>query len=180
MLPLVIFPGASWESRTPAEVGLDPAILDQFVAQVGGRGVVIRDGYLVRTWGNHTASGSTWWSASKPVISTMLLFAVQEGKLASVDDPIRDWGWNLIPKDLNMTFRHLANNVSGYMLAEQPGAAWSYNDYGINLFLKTLYPRVYNETGGANPADSALIHPQRLGALQFQDGNLYIPWTDGG
>jgi hypothetical protein len=79
-----------------------------------------------------------------------------------------------------MTFRHLANNISGYTLMETPGAAWAYNDYGINLYLKTMYTRVFTDTGGANPADSAARHPARLGALQFQDGSIFMPWTDGG
>lgn len=174
------FPGATWETRTPAEVGMDAAKLDLLAARVGGDGIVIRDGYIVRTWGCHTCSGGSWWSASKPVISTMLFFAVQEGLLSSVDDLIADQGWPLLPTDASMTYSHLANNTSGYSLIEPPGAAWSYNDYGVNLLLKTLFTRVFNDTGGANPADSAAQQPNRLGALQFEDGNLYIPWTDGG
>ncbi|MCI0563351.1 MAG: fibronectin type III domain-containing protein, partial [Nitrososphaera sp.] len=74
----------------------------------------------------------------------------------------------------------MANNTSVYMLEESPGTAWAYNDYSINLYLKTLFTRVFSDTGGANPADSAAIQPNRLGALQLEDGNLYIPWSNGG
>ncbi|MBI2093199.1 MAG: hypothetical protein HYT88_00535 [Candidatus Omnitrophica bacterium] len=35
--PTIVFPAASWDtSKTPAEVGLDESILNQFVAAIGG------------------------------------------------------------------------------------------------------------------------------------------------
>jgi CubicO group peptidase (beta-lactamase class C family) len=173
------FPGVTWEFRAPEEVGLDGAKLDNFVNNVGGLGAIVKDGYMVKTWGPQPMK-ETWGSASKPVISTMLFFAVNEGRLSSVDDLVSDWGWELDPKDRAMSFRHLANNVSGYTLAEPPGKAWAYNDFAINLFLKTIYTRVFTDAGGINAADSATRHPKRLGALHFQDGPIYMPWTDGG
>jgi hypothetical protein len=57
-----VFPGASWEERTPEQVGLDPALVDQFVSSLGGDGVLIRNGYLVRKWGGYT-SRADWASA---------------------------------------------------------------------------------------------------------------------
>ncbi|MFQ5635884.1 MAG: LamG-like jellyroll fold domain-containing protein, partial [Gammaproteobacteria bacterium] len=178
--PLIVFPGNAWQTRTPSQADLDPVILDEFVAAVGGDGVIVRNGYIVRSWGDIASSGGSWWSSSKPVLSTMLLFAVNEGLLGSSADPISDFVPGLLPMDQGITFGHLAQNTSGYMLAEGPGAAWSYNDYGINLFLKALYLGVFNEAGGLNPADAALTSARRLGALRFQDGNLYSPWQDGG
>jgi CubicO group peptidase (beta-lactamase class C family) len=162
------FPGAAWEFKTPAEVGLDPAKLDEFAGNVGGVGVIVKDGYIVKAWGNQTAK-SDWASASKPVISTLLFFAMQEGKVPSVDAPVKDWGWELIPKDQGLTFRHLANMTSGYALPEAPGTAWGYNDYGTMLYAKTLAERVFDE-GSMN---AAALQAQRLGALQFEDGSLF-------
>jgi CubicO group peptidase (beta-lactamase class C family) len=162
--PDVVFPGSTWDSRTPAEVGLDDAKLNQFIAQVGGKGVIVKDGYMVKTWGNQTGKFD-WASVSKPVISTLLFFAVAEGKLTGVDDRLLDWGWNLTPEDQTMTFRHLANNVSGYTRGEGPGEAWAYNDYAIELYavtMENLFQQSLN--------DAAL---QRLGFLQFQDGTLF-------
>lgn len=46
-----IFPGETWETKKPAEVGLNADELDESAKAVGGEGVVIRDGYLVKTWG---------------------------------------------------------------------------------------------------------------------------------
>jgi CubicO group peptidase (beta-lactamase class C family) len=75
------FPGKIWSTRTPAEVGMDSAKLDAFVARVGGDGVIIKEGFLVKSWGGATVR-KDWASAAKPVLSTLLLLAVHEGKLA--------------------------------------------------------------------------------------------------
>jgi hypothetical protein len=163
-----VFPGSTWQTRTPAEVGLDAAKLNQFVANISGgapsSGVIIRDGYLVMAWGN-AAQRFDWASAAKPVHSTLLMFALQEGLISNVDDPVGSWGWNMSAADQNLSFRHLANNISGYARLETPEQAWAYNDYGISLYAKTL-TRVF----GTNLNTAAL---QRLAPLQFQDGSLY-------
>jgi CubicO group peptidase (beta-lactamase class C family) len=164
----IVFPGAIWEFKTPAEVGLDAGTLDQFIANVGGVGVIVKDGYMIQTWGDQTAKAD-WASASKPVMSTLLFFAVNEGKLSGVDDLIYDWGWDLTPADQTMTFRHLANMISGYALPEAPGEAWGYNDYAISLYAKTLADLVFAE----GSMDAAATHPARLGALQVEDGSLF-------
>ena len=49
------YPGAAWETRTPAEVGLRTAALDALAASIGGVGSVVRNGYMVYTWGDQTA-----------------------------------------------------------------------------------------------------------------------------
>ena len=107
------FPGATWESRDPASVGLDGAWLGRLADALGGRGCVVKDGYIVKAWGSQSQIGD-WLSSAKPVLSTLLLFAIQEGKVSSPDTPIQDFGWKLSPKDQTLTFRHLANMTSGY------------------------------------------------------------------
>ena len=170
LTPCPAFPSANWESRDPGELGLDAGILGQFAAATsGGRGCVVRYGYLANCWGN-PGEEFEWASASKPVWSTFLLFAVAEGKLATVDEPISAWGWSLSPADQTMTFRHLANQVSGYALPEAPGAAWGYNDYAIKLYGKTIFERVFVGEGNADQIAAA---PGRLGLLQFQDGPFF-------
>src|SRR5262249_8150769 len=74
------YPGAAWETRTPEEAGLSRARLDSLRDLVRGRGCVVRHGYLVYSWGDVSRSDDVA-SAVKPVISTLLLLAVQEGKL---------------------------------------------------------------------------------------------------
>jgi CubicO group peptidase (beta-lactamase class C family) len=166
----IVFPGKGWQTRKPEEVGLDPVKLEQFARKVGGDGVVIRDGYLVKTWGD-PARRRDWASSCKPVISTLLLFAVHEKRLESVDDPIRPWvrrrwpGKDLIEKDRPMTFRHLADMTGGYARAEAPGTHWGYNDFAISL-----YHHVMQEVLGASLNKAAL---ERLAPLQFEDGDVF-------
>jgi CubicO group peptidase (beta-lactamase class C family) len=159
-----VFPGKAWNHRPPAQLGLDAEMLERFATNVGGDGCIIKNGYLVKSWGEQTTH--KWWaSASKPVLSTLLLLAVQEGKLPSVDAPVKSVGWDLSPKDSSMTFRHLANMVSGYACVDAPGAAWGYNDFAIQLYARSL-EKVFGQT-----LDQAL--KQRLGQLQFEDGAFF-------
>jgi len=168
--PCPAFPGASWDVRDPAQLGLDAGVLDNFAAATGGgRGCVFRYGYAATCWGN-PAEGFEWASASKTVWSTFLLFAVAEGRLADVDALIADWDWPLAPEDQTMTFRHLANQVSGYALPEAPGAAWGYNDFAIKLYARTLFERVFAGEGDPN---QVAANPGRFGPLTFEDGPFF-------
>jgi hypothetical protein len=157
-------PGQTWATRTPAQVGLDPEKLEAIAVALGGRGCIVRHGYVVKTWGDQTAR-SGWMSSSKPLLSTLLFFAIQEGKVPSVDARIKSYGWDLGAKDEAMTFHHLANMISGYARPEEPGTAWAYNDYAINLYRFTLFDRVF----GQEPA-AVVNAPERLGGLQCEDG----------
>lgn len=162
--PATVFPGVSWETKRPEEVELSGGSLDEFARRVGGDGCIVKDGYLIKTWGN-LAQHKDWASAAKPVLSTLLLAAVADGRLRSVDAPVKDCGWELSAKDRGMTFRHLANMVSGYACTEAPGQAWGYNDFAIQLYAKSL-ERVY-----AEPLDKAFR--TRFAALQFEDGEIF-------
>jgi len=160
----VAFPGNQWEVRSPSELGMDGSKLDQLAANIGGRGIVVKDGYVVKTWGS-VSSKSDWASAAKPVISTLLFFAVEEGLVPSVYDLISNWGWNLSPKDQGMTFFHLANMISGYARPEPPGEAWAYNDYAIRLYGLTMQDVFGTTLDGAAQ--------QRFAPLQLEDGSLF-------
>src|SRR5262249_12704712 len=92
------FPDVTWEERKPAAAGMDKTKLDALKNLVGGRGCVVRHGAMVYTWGD-VAKSDDLASAAKPVISTLLFFAVQEGKLKSVDDLVADFEPRL--KELN-------------------------------------------------------------------------------
>jgi hypothetical protein len=169
------FPSSSWSTRTPAQVGLSRAALDELRDATGNRaGVIIKNGYLVYSWGNISAKFD-WASAAKPLVSTMLFFAIRENRLPGVGSLIENQGWNLIYKDEDMTFHHLANMTSGYALPERPGTRWGYNDYGIMLYNRTLFDRVFRQAPNA-----AVRASSRLGPLNFQDGTLYGSARGGG
>ena len=107
------FPGPSWAIKPPAELGLDASRLEAVSTALGGRGCIVKSGVVVHQWGSQSEK-SDWYSSAKPVLSTLLMFAIQEGRVSSPDARIADFGWELLPKDRDMTFRHLASMTSGY------------------------------------------------------------------
>lgn len=168
--PPRVFPADTWQAMTPDELNLDDAKLQQFITNLQGKtpdkssGVIIRHGYVAATWGRQEWRYG-WASSSKPMISTMLFFAIDRGLLKSVDDRVGDWGWQLSAKDQPMTFAHLGNMISGYAVAEAPGTAWAYNDFAIQLYWKTM-ERVLGRT--LNEAALDWLAP-----LKFEDGNIF-------
>ncbi len=161
-----VYPSEEWEQRNPEEVGLSRLTLEALKEWVGGDGCVVRHGYLVYTWGNPSRSTDVA-SACKPVISTLLLFALQEGRIKSPDDKVSDFEPRLRTlnggKDRDITWRHLASQTSGYGLIEPPGKAYAYNDYAIALYYDVLTQKVFKEEG------TRLLKKYLADPLQFQD-----------
>lgn len=160
------YPGVTWTTRAPEEVGLARDKLDALRDLVGGRGCVVRHGYMVYTWGDPSKSADVA-SAVKPVISTLLLLAVQEGKIQSVDAKVADFEPRLKTlnggKDAGITWRHLASQTSGYGLVEPPGKAYAYNDYALALYYDVLAWKVFQEDG------THVLKTRLADRLQFQD-----------
>ncbi len=161
-----VYPAAHWETREPERVGLSHAKLTALKELVGGRGCVVRHGCMVFSWGDQTKSYDVA-SAMKPVISTLLFIAIQEGKLDRVDAKVSDFEPRLKSlndgKDAAITWRHLASQTSGYGLVEKPGDAWSYNDFALALYYDTLTEKVFQQPG-------VEVFRTRIAApLQFED-----------
>jgi hypothetical protein len=176
-------PGETWTEKPPAEVGMDAAKLDAFRAAVGGRGFVSRHGYQVYAWGDYTTRGDIA-SAAKPFYSHFLFKAVEERKLPNVDvkaalyEPrLNDINAALGFKDRSITFRHLANQTSGYGVRENPGSAFCYNDWQMALFWDTLFLKVYGATY-AN-VDVTVLGPKLTGPLQCQDAPTFLAFGAG-
>lgn len=164
--PVPRFPGVHWETRAPEAAGLSSNKLAEFSVLVGGRGCVVRHGFMVFTWGDQAKSGDVA-SAFKPVLSTLLLMAVQEGRISGVDEPLAKVEPRLATlnqgKDAAITWRHLASQMSGYGLGEKPGEAYSYNDYALTLYYDTLMNNVFR-TNADEVLRTRLAEP-----LQFED-----------
>ncbi len=171
-----VYPGTDWVTRKPEEVGLSKAKLDALRDLVGGRGCVVRHGYLVYTWGDPSQSGDIA-SAVKPIISTLLFLAIQEGKLKSVDDKVADFEPRLKTlnggKDAGITWRHLASQISGYGLAEKPGQAYSYNDFALALYYDLLTQKVFGDKG------THLLKTRLGDGLGFQDRYAFDAFGPG-
>lgn len=162
-----VFPAKEWSQRSPAELGLDPARLDKISELLQGRGCVIKSGYVVKSWGSQSERRD-WASSAKPVLSTLLMFAIAEGKVADANALVAELGWPLEPKDKSMTLGHLANMISGYARPEAPGAAWAYNDFAIQLYQKTLFDKIFRD-------DPDRVAAQRFAPLELQDGLQFDP-----
>jgi CubicO group peptidase (beta-lactamase class C family) len=164
------FPAADWEKRKPEDVGLSADKLKALAELAGGRGCVVRRGYLVYTWGDVAKSGDIA-SAVKPILSTLLFLAVQQEKIKSVDAKVADFDPRLRDinngKDAGITWRHLASQTSGYGLTEAPGEAYSYNDFALALYYDTLTRRVYQQDG------TRVLKEQLGDVLGFQDNYTF-------
>ncbi|MEZ6148274.1 MAG: serine hydrolase [Planctomycetaceae bacterium] len=172
------FPRKEWQSRSPEEVGLDAGKLEEFREFVGGRGCVVRHGYLVDSWGDYDRPHDIA-SAIKPFYSYLMLQAVASGKLHDFDEPVSNY-WNELPAfkdspdhpDLQLTFRHLGFQVGCLGYTESPGTAFDYNDGTMGFFWDTLINKVYGIPW--EEAEKQVIGPLLSEPLQFQDGTRNI------
>lgn len=140
-------PGAAWEERSPDAVGLSKDKLDALRDLAGGRGCVVRKGVLAFAWGD-VAKSAAVGAAAQPLFGTLLMMAVDEGKLSGVDARVSEVEPRLTGKDAGITWRQLAHRVSDGRLALSSG---------------TLMGKVFRQT------ESEALK-QRLGdVLRFQD-----------
>jgi CubicO group peptidase (beta-lactamase class C family) len=168
-----VFPDVVWARRTPAEAGLHAERLRDFSRFVGGRGCVVRDGYLVHSWGDVSKRADVA-SAAKPFYAHLLFKAVEDGKIKSLDEKAVRWeprlktiNANLGFKDAEITWRHFANQTSCYQLDEKPGTAFDYNDWQMALFWDTLILKVYDTS--YDKVDQQVFHPLLTDKIGCED-----------
>ena len=172
--PKAVFPGKAWAKKTPAEVGLDAEKLKRFSQFVGGRGCVVRRGYMVYAWGDVSRRADVA-SACKPLYSHFLFKALEDGRIESLDEKAVRWEPRLKQingglgfKDADIAWRDFANQTSCYQLAEKPGTAYAYNDWQMALFWDTLFLKVYGAS--YDNVDRRVLHPLLTDPLHCQDG----------
>ncbi len=173
-----VFPEKTWERRSPAAVGLDPKSLERFSRFTGGRGCVVRFGYLVYTWGDYKRRGDVA-SACKPWFSHFLFKALEDKRIPSLDQKVVVWEPRLAElnpplghKDRLITWRHLATQTSCYGVAEKPGTAFCYNDWQMALFWDLLFCRVYGAS--YDTVDNKVLHPLLTDPLGCQDNPTFM------
>jgi CubicO group peptidase (beta-lactamase class C family) len=177
-------PGQPWERRTPSDVMLDEAKLAEFRAIVGGRGCIVRHGYLVYAWGEFDQPHDVA-SALKPLYSYLMMQALATGKLSSLDARVVDF-WpdqsavreKTDHKDQQLTFRHLGFQTACLGYREAPGSAFDYNDATMGFFWDTLINKVYGVPW--DQAEAQVIAPLLSTPLQFQDGTPHVVQTKTG
>ena len=176
--PEPVWPGRSWARKEPEEVGLSLSKLKKMSAFARGRGCVVRYGYLVYTWGDYKKRGDVA-SACKPWFTHFLFKALEDGRIPGIDQKVVEWEPRL--KDLNprlgykdreITWRHMANQISCYGVVERPGTAFDYNDWQMALFWDTLFLKVYGVT--YETVDSKVLHPMLTDHLECQDNPTFM------
>ncbi len=178
-----VFPTGKWDTRSPEEVGLKSEELDALRDFMGGRGCVVRHGYLVYSWGDITKASDVA-SALKPWITHFLFLAVEDGILPSVDAHVADYvpclkdlNAGLGYKDRKMTFRHMANQISCYGVREDPGTAYDYNDWQMALLWDTVFLKVYGVT--MDTVDDTVLHARLTDKIQCQDNPSFLAFGTG-
>lgn len=175
-----VYPGEEWEHVSPEDAGFDARALELFSKYIGGHGCIARGGRLVHSWGRYTNRLDVS-SAVKPVYVHLVLKAIEDGLIDSLDSHVADFeprlselNAELDHKDSRMTWRHMANQTACYAVKEEPGTAFNYCDRQMALLIDTLVFKVY-ETGFWN-ADTAILGPAVSDPLQCQDSPTIGDW----
>ncbi|MDD4636289.1 MAG: hypothetical protein PHI48_09230 [Bacteroidales bacterium] len=158
----VYYPQRSWEVDRR---GAQDSMLIALANDIQGDGCIVKQGKILLSWGKIDRPRD-WASASKPILSTLLFFAIDEGGVKSVNDRLTEYGIPLSEKDSDLSFLHLGAMTSGYTLNELAGEAFAYNDYGIQLYQKALFDYVYKK-------DPTMVTTSHFDAISPEDGFLY-------
>ena len=169
-------PDSYWELGDPADYGFDPDALEQVRAWAFGPGMltqsllIVRHGALVAEWYEPGASGEDWvtsWSMAKSIAATLIIIAIQDGLIPSLDEPmvsyIPEWAgsereavtlrhvlamssgfaWGESEDNLaDLAAMALSGDQLGYALGQQvelePGQVWNYSSGNSMLLSRVL------------------------------------------
>lgn len=196
----VYFPDGQWQTRKPAEVGMQAARLDSAIRfalrnesktetdvriallkayanepeykilgptrpRGGPAGMIIRNGYLIGSWGDLDRVDMCF-SVTKSFLSTAVGWAADQKLIRSVDDPVKNYVWSGefdSPHNRKITWRHLLTQSSDWSGCQfgicdwadrppregsvddwkrpalnEPGTRYEYNDVRVNLLAYAL------------------------------------------
>jgi CubicO group peptidase (beta-lactamase class C family) len=181
-LRCVGFPGEHWDHITPERAGFDPALLADFVVEVGGNGLVVRYGSVVTWWGDY-ARPLDVASACKPVYAHLVYAALKDGLIGDLDEKVSihmpDLGAHANVHDREITWRHLLQQTACYGVEEDPGMAFNYSDYQAALLADAIVFKVYQT--GYSQVDRDVLQKYLAGSLGFQDqATLNQGWAPAG
>ena len=164
------YPGAAWETRTPAEVGLRSAALDAARRQYRRRRQRRQEWLHGLYLGRSNRESGLGFGGQARVAHVAVLRRSGESNRRPLDDRIGNWvlagtGGTLRPEDESITFAQLMNMTSGYAVIDAPGAAWAYNDVASKL-KNRLIGAILRRTArrAAACAARAAATPRRLAA----------------
>jgi CubicO group peptidase (beta-lactamase class C family) len=190
-LPAPVFPGAAWETRTPAELGMNEVKIEEAKAYAltrNGAGMIVRNGYVVSTWGR-TTDRFPVFSVTKAIGTLVLGYAVKDQAVsldAKAQEYYLDFGTNPVTNiDTgwldDITLVELASHSSGFektggapRLKFQPATRWVYSDGAANWLADVLTVRL-NEDLASVLKREFLDH---MGIVLVTTGSGGIDWRD--
>ncbi|MFN8177170.1 MAG: serine hydrolase [bacterium] len=150
-----IWPGANWQTATPAQRGMDATILAQartYALTGGGAGMVIRSGYVVDSWGD-TSALYELKSTTKSIGGMLLSMAISDGRVALDQTMLQYYPGAGVPPQSNVgtgwlpsiTLHQLATHSSGFdepnafvALIYAPGTTWYYSNCAVDWLADVL------------------------------------------
>lgn len=131
----------------------------------GPAGMIIKDGYVIATWGDTKRVDMTF-SVTKSYLSTTAGLAYDDGLIASVQDQVKDYVWDETfegEHNSKITWEHLLHQTSDwsgalfglydwadrpdregklddwrYRKLNEPGSSYKYNDVRVNVLSYSL------------------------------------------
>lgn len=149
------WPGSSWTTATPIEIGMDAGKLESardYALQGGGSGYIVRGGRLVMSWGSATQLYAVK-AATQSIGVTALGLAIADGRMALGDEGRQHHPSFGIPPSSNgatgwlddITLTHLATHTAGFddgggyaALVFAPGTRWASSDGGANWLAECI------------------------------------------
>ncbi len=150
-----VFPGDTWTTAEPAEVGMDAGLLEQakqYALTGDGSGYITRHGKLVIQWGDVNRKYDLK-STTKSFGATALAVAIQDNRIQLDDKAIKYHPNFGVPPEKNaetgwldeITIKHLATQTAGFEkpggyepLLFEPGTKWHYSDGGPNWLAECI------------------------------------------
>jgi len=163
--PPDVWPLPQWSRAAPADLGMDPAKLQQvrqYALTGGGSGYITRAGRLVMAWGDPRRRYDLK-SSTKSIGVTALGLALLDKKVKLDDRAVKYHPTLAVPPRENkntgwieqITLQHLATQTAGFekpggygKLLFPPGQKWHYSDAGPNWLaecLTLIYRRDLND-----------------------------------
>ena len=157
------YPLGGWQTATPQEVGMDPALFAAAMDRMPSPSLVIRNGKIVGQKGDIARSGFTW-SGSKSLMALIFARLLLEGKVG-YDSTVP--GSN-VPTNPTATFRQFMSMTSDYNLSpHSPGDHYAYNNGAVHFYgthiKNTYYP---------NRSEVQMLRDAYVSSLGFQDSVL--------
>jgi CubicO group peptidase (beta-lactamase class C family) len=126
------YPGATWDTRTPAEAGFDTSSFNTALGNIPSPCMVVRDGYKIGSNGNVATTGLIW-SGSKSMVALVAGRLIQQSSIA-LTDPIPNSDEPTAPEATLAEFLSMTSDWNLDAPSHDPGGHFAYNNGAIHFY----------------------------------------------